>query len=464
MSKPLNIAFETLGCKVNQYETEAIMEKFSDLKYEIVNSNSVEIDAVIINTCTVTNMADRKSRQIIRRAKKRNPNCIVAVIGCYAEIKPEEVSSIEEVDIVLGNTQKYNIVEVVEAYIYKEDPLKDSSKAVGFNTEEINLKPQEDKITKQTKFQEISLSKALESRSRAYVKIQDGCNRFCSYCIIPHVRGPIRSRSLKNIVAEVKGLLDNGYKEIVLTGINTALYGMEKYDITEVSQIEKLPLEDILCELEKLPEYFRIRFSSLEPTVVSHKQVIRLLKYKKLCNHFHLSLQSGSDRILKKMNRNYSREEYLSIVKTLREIDPKFGISADVIVGFPEEKDKDFQDSVDLVKESKLVKTHVFKYSKRDGTPAAKMKDQIKGSIMGERSDKLIELSEKVAKDFNEGLIGTRAEVLIEKYNENDNCYEGYTRNYVKAYITSNDLPIGQLVNIKVIDIYNDGVKGEIYE
>ncbi len=465
MTRPLNIAFETLGCKVNQYETEAIMEKFSNLGNEIVNSNSDEIDVVIINTCTVTNMADKKSRQIIRRAKKRNPNCIVAAIGCYAEIKAREISSIEGVDIVLGNTQKYNIVQVIDEYVKKEK-LHTYQKSDELFSNELQNSPMDHapNIKNQTEFQEISLSKALESRSRAYVKIQDGCNRFCSYCIIPHVRGPIRSRSINNIVDEVRGLVNNGYKEIVLTGINTALYGMEGYDSEEISQMKKLPLENILCELEKFPENFRIRFSSLEPTVVNHNQVNRLLKFKKLCNHFHLSLQSGSDRVLKKMNRSYGREDYLKIVKALREIDSNFGISADVIVGFPEESDEDFQESMRLVEDGQLIRTHVFKYSKRDGTPAAKIKEQVKDSVKAERSEKLIDLSLEVANTFNEKLIGLTAEVLVEKYNEENKYYEGYTRNYVKAYVFEENLTIGELVDIKVINVFNDGVKGKMHE
>ncbi len=441
MTKPLKIAFYTLGCKVNQYETEAIKEKFQDRGHEDVPVSSDLIDGVVINTCTVTNMADRKSRQLMRRAKKNNPNCVVAVIGCYSQIKPDEVREIDEVDLVLGNVDKDKVVDLMEGLLISEEVKA---------------------ISAQYEFQELGVTRALESRSRAYVKIQEGCNRFCSYCIIPYARGPIRSRKIDNIIEEVASLVEAGYKELILTGINTALYGME--GLKEDDYVSRLPIEDLLEKIELIPGEFRVRFSSLEPTVVNKHQVENLLKYKRLCNSFHLSMQSGSDNVLKEMNRSYLSSDYLDIVKALRQKDPTFGISADIIVGFPGETSEDFKDSLQVMKESLLCRTHVFKYSKRDGTPAADRKDQIDEKIKTERSEELILASEKTAEKFNSLLIGRVAEVLIETENEETGLFEGYTRNYVKAYVSSQagENLLGKLINITVNDIYKDGVKGEL--
>ncbi len=443
MNKPLKIAFETLGCKVNQYETEVLIEEFEKSGITIVEMESSSVDVAIINTCTVTNMADRKSRQLIRKAKKRNPNCIVAVIGCYSETNNKEVSEMNEVDIVLGSKDKYSVVDAI------------------FSKLEVKSHECETKEIMDTSFfNEASLSKALDFRSRAYVKIQEGCNRYCSYCIIPYARGQLKSRDIDNILNEVDALVKNGYKEIVLTGINTALYGMEE---NPNKKYIKLPIENILEEIEKIEGDFRIRLGSLEPTVINKEQVKGLLKYKKLCNHLHLSLQSGSDEVLSRMNRKYNGNDYLDIVKIIREKDPYYGVSADVIVGFPGETEEDFEKTKEIIKHSKLLRTHVFKFSKRKGTVAAGMDLQIDEKVKRERSDSVITFSNQIAKEFNCQQVGTIQEVLIEKYNKEFSFYEGYSRNYIKVYCFQDDLKIGELFQIKIIESYKDGVKGELY-
>jgi threonylcarbamoyladenosine tRNA methylthiotransferase MtaB len=342
----MNIAFHTLGCKVNQYESEALQEKFKANGHQIIPDTEVA-DVYVINTCTVTGLADRKSRQFIRRLRKLNPDCILAVIGCYAQMQPDEIAALEGVNIVAGTNEKAGLVEMVEGY----------AKGKGVD---VHRKAYEELID----FEEIGMPVSMDSRTRAYIKIQDGCNRFCSYCIVPYARGNIRSRSRENILEEAGHLIAAGYKEIVLTGINTALYGAE-YDCPQGQELER-----IISDLDQLQGEFRIRLSSLEPTVIDAGMVKQLLKYKKLCPHFHLSLQSGSDQILKAMKRNYTSQEYLDIIGVIKNHDPGFAVTTDIIVGFPGETDENFEETCNLVYTAGFSKVHVFKYSKRSGTLA----------------------------------------------------------------------------------------------
>lgn len=444
----MKVAFHTLGCKVNQYETEALCIKFRDRGYDVVGETDYA-DVYVINTCTVTGLADRKSRQYIRKMKKKNPDAIVAVTGCYAQISPDEVQAVEGVDIVSGTNEKNKIID------YIEDFLKD-------RMPQMHVLPYEELNT----YEETGLVTATETRTRAYIKIQEGCNRFCTYCVIPYARGAVRSRAVADIINEARGLLDQGFKEIVLTGINAALYGTEPG--FEKSDDGLYGIEWIIMELNRLPGEFRIRLSSLEPAVVNAEYVQKLLKYEKLCPHLHLSAQSGSDAILKAMNRPYNREEYLDIVKVLKEFDPDYGLTTDIITGFPGETEKDFADSLSLVKEAGFCKVHVFKYSKRPMTKAATMKDQISPPVKKKRSQILMEAGEKASQGFFEANRGKVRTVLIEEYLEELGCLTGYTDNYIRVYIKADGdnvnlvKRLNTFCDVMLEESYMDGMKGSI--
>lgn len=449
--RKLKIAFHTLGCKVNQYETEALKEKFKNNNHEIVNENDFA-DVYIINTCTVTSLADRKSRQYIRRMKKINPDSIVAVTGCYAQVSPEEVGAIEAVDIVTGTNQKNKLVELVENY--KKTPEAETERYV-------------DEYEQLYEYEETGIITSMESRTRAYIKIQEGCNRFCSYCVIPYARGQVRSRAVADVIKEAKSLIERGFKEIILTGINTALYGTEEgFKQKNVTDDNLWGIEIIINQLEELDGDFRIRLSSLEPTVINVEYVERLLNYKKLCPHLHLSIQSGSNKILKDMNRHYDREEYLDIVRALKEFDSGYGITTDLIVGFPGEAEEDFKDSLDIVEQVGFCKVHAFKYSKREGTKAALMKGHVSPEVKNRRIEELISVGNKVSEKFFKNNLNTHRTVLLEEYIEDINCLTGYTENYIKAYIKCDHLENGfdkdSLLNsftkVELTNLYKDGV------
>jgi len=429
----MRVAFHTLGCKVNQYETESMKEQFQGAGHEIVGEEDFA-DVYVVNTCTVTNLADRKSRQFIRRARKINPEAVVAVTGCYAQIKPEEVAAIEGVEIVTGTDEKHRLLELVEEYFnehHKTVLVKDYDELA--------------------EYEELGVIKGMESRTRAFIKIQEGCNRFCSYCIIPYARGKVRSRSADEIAAEVQGLVEKGYKEIVLTGINTALYGTD---------LGYGGIEPLIAKLDPLSGDFRIRLSSLEPTVIDAEYVKGLLKYERLCHHLHLSIQSGSDNVIDAMNRHYSRQDYLDIVRVLRDFDPQYGVSTDIIVGFPGETEEDFQDSVKMVGEAEFCRTHVFKYSKRSGTKAADMKNQVAGEVKNKRSAELIAAAEKASGKFFDACAGTTRKVLFEELE--DGFVTGYTDNYVKTYVAGDEKMFNQFYEVRLLKKYKDGMFGEI--
>ena len=426
----MRIAFHTLGCKVNQYETEAMKEQFAAAGHQIVGEEDFA-DAYVINTCTVTNLADRKSRQYIRRMKKVNPKALVAVTGCYAQVSPQEVQAIAEVDIVAGTGEKQNLLSYIEAGV-------SSCHVLAY--EEL------------TEYQSTGIITSMESRTRAYIKIQEGCNRFCSYCIIPYARGKVRSRTLEEIVEEAKGLIEKGFKEIILTGINTALYGEDLgYD----------GIEPLIARLSALEGDFRIRLSSLEPTVINKDYVKGLLGYEKLCPHLHLSIQSGADSVLSRMNRHYSREEYLDIVKVLQGFDPLYGITTDSIVGFPGETEDEFADSLRIVDQAGFLKVHVFKYSPRKGTKAADMTEQVGGTVKNARSQRLIEKADAASQQFFEKCTGAVRRVLFEELTE-DGLLTGYSDNYVKVYAMGTPEMLNQFYWVKLLEPYQDGMNGEI--
>jgi len=433
----MKVAFHTLGCKVNQYETEALKEKFSLKGYSVVDEKEFA-DIYVINTCTVTSLADRKSRQYIRKMKKVNPASIMAVTGCYAQISPDEVASIEGVNLVAGTNEKGRLVEYIEEYISLDSKVADC-----------HVRAYEDL----TEYEETGTNTSMDSKTRAYIKIQEGCNRFCSYCIIPYTRGPVRSRDLSEIVKEAETLIKKGFKEIVLTGINTALYGMDQEE-------ENSGVEQIIKELNNLEGEFRIRLSSLEPTVVNKENVQRLLKYDKLCHHLHLSIQSGNDKTLQAMNRKYTRKDYLEIVELLKSFDESYGITTDMIAGFPGETEEDFVDSLKIIGEVGFCKVHAFKYSKREGTAAARMKSPVSPEIKNDRTARLIAEGDKSAEEFFRGCIGETRVVLTE--NIENGMIAGYTDNYVKAYIDSTDNELlNKLIKVKIVGLHKDGVKGE---
>jgi threonylcarbamoyladenosine tRNA methylthiotransferase MtaB len=417
-------------------------------------------DVYVINTCTVTNLADRKSRQYIRRMKRLNENSLVAVTGCYVQVSPEEVSRIEGVDLIVGNDEKEHLFKYVEDRILKFNNDSEGSFCTGIwnpqdNTEEY--------------FEGNKISE-MDSRTRAYIKIQNGCNKFCSYCIIPYARGPIISRSCKEIVEEAENLIQKGYKELVLTGINTALYGMEPgYALDEeyADQVRDIKgIEIVVKLLDDIPGDFRIRMGSLEPNVIDKNIAKRLLKYQKLCHHMHLSLQSGSERILKSMNRHYSSKEFLEIVEVLRKEDKDYGLTTDVIVGFPGEDECDFNQSKDVVYKSSFLKTHVFPYSERKGTKAIEMKDKISPGVKKARSKELVEYSAKISHDFLSKTIGSERVVLFEEFNSKDKEVEGHADNYVKVYCRVKDQDQQGMINnffkVEFLQVYKDGILGKV--
>ncbi len=394
-----------LGCKVNQYESEAIAELFAEKGYEIVGIDE-EADVYVINTCTVTNFGDKKSRQLIRKVKRQNENAIVAVVGCYAQTAPKELMEIAGVNLVIGTKDRAQIVEMVEQY--------DRANGVENHVSD---------IMKERVFEPLSIQK-LANRTRAYLKIQDGCSQYCSYCIIPYARGPIRSREPQEVVAEVKRLAENGFKEVVLTGIHVASYGKDRRDTS---------LLDILKQVHEVEGIERIRFSSIEPNVVTEEFAQTMAALPKVCDHFHLSLQSGCDKTLKEMNRKYDTEKYRQAAATLRKYLPKVALTTDIIVGFPGETEEDFRESYAFAEEIGFAKIHVFPYSPKRGTPAEARKDQLLNAVKSERSHTLIQLSDRMAAEFLADAVGTDAEVLYERA-VGDGIYEGHTTNYMKVH------------------------------
>lgn len=452
------IATKTLGCKVNQYETEMLKERLQKNGHEIVQENDFA-DVYIINTCTVTSLADRKSRQYIRKMKKLNPNSVIAVTGCYAQISPEEVAAIEAVDIVVGTNKKGELPALIEEFVSKkaEEHVVDVDAYEALN-----------------EYIETGIVTSMESRTRAYIKVQEGCNRFCSYCVIPYARGKVRSRQVEFVVEEAKSLIVQGFKEIVLTGINTALYGTEPEFEYEG---ELKGIEIIINELEQIDGDFRIRLSSLEPTVINAEYVEKLTKYKKLCPHLHLSVQSGSDNVLNLMNRRYDRQEYLDIVNVLKRFDSGYGITTDIIAGFPGESEEDFRDSLDMVERVGFCKVHAFKYSKRPGTKAAEMKGHVAPEVKNRRSTELIKAGDKSSVRFREGCKNQKRRMLIEEFDIDTKFFNGYTENYIKAYLPLDEYisllteekegldmdciveqAINSFVDVKMLELYRDGM------
>ena len=430
------VAFITLGCKVNQYESNAMAQKFIENGYELIEDENISADIYIINTCTVTNMSDRKSRQMLRRVKEKNKNAIVVAVGCYAQVAKDDLEKIPEIDLVLGNNEKADILKYVNDYILE-------------NKKELKM---EDVLqTKEfVEFGDITFTE----KTRAVIKVQDGCDRYCSYCIIPYARGRVRSRKPENIISEINKIAKKGIKEVVITGIHIASYGKDFKD--------NYRLIDLLEDLNEIDGIERIRLGSLEPLLITEEFMERLVKLEKVCHHFHLSLQSGCDETLKRMNRRYSTEEFRNIVNILRRFYQDVVLTTDIIVGFPGETEQEFEKTCEFLKEIKFYKMHVFKYSPRKGTKAASMPNQIDGNIKEERSKKLIEISSENERYYNNKYIGKEIEVLFEE--KKNGTYHGHTKNYLLVYCEAGENLENKIVKVKCKEAFDDHLVAEMYK
>ena len=434
------VRFITLGCKVNQYETNAMAQKFLERGYQIIEeitpkNEDIKPDICIINTCTVTNMSDRKSRQMLRRMKEKNPATIVVAVGCYAQVAKEELAKIPEIDLVLGNNEKVEIVRHVEEYL---------------NNHIDNVELDDVMYSKEfSDFGDVTYTE----KTRAVIKIQDGCDRFCSYCIIPYARGRVRSRKPESIISEITQIASKGIKEVVITGIHIASYGKD-FAMSKDDKLKNYRLIDLLEEINQIQGIQRIRLGSIEPLLITEEFVERLKKLEKICHHFHLSLQSGCDETLKRMNRRYTTEQFKEIVNLLRDAYEDVNLTTDIIVGFPGETDEEFSKTYQFLDEIKFYKMHVFKYSPRKGTKAAVMPNQISGDIKEERSRKLIELSDKNEIEYNKSYIGKNVEVLFEE--EKNGMYKGHTQNYIMVYCKSE-----KNLDNKIVDVVCENAEQE---
>ena len=418
----MKVGFLTLGCKVNQYETNGMIQRFKEHGYDIVEFDD-KADIYIINTCTVTNMSDRKSRQFLRQAKKNNPDSVVVAVGCYVQVSKDELEQIPEINLCLGTNDKTQIVEFVEKYI-----------------DEKNKKEELDNILYDANFEDFG-SVTYTEKTRAVIKVQDGCDRFCSFCIIPFARGKVRSRKPESVIQEIKEIAKSGIKEVVVTGIHVASYGRDFK--------EDYRLIDLLEEINKIDGIERIRLGSIEPLLITEDFMERLIKLEKVCHHFHLSLQSGCTETLKRMNRRYTAEEFEVIVERLRKYYQDVILTTDIIVGFPKESEEEFECTYEYLKKINFYKMHVFKYSPRKGTKASEMPEQIPGDIKEIRSKRLLELSDNNETRFLDSYIGKTVEVLFEECDE-QGYYKGHTANYIMVKVKSEEDLSNKIVNVVV--------------
>lgn len=418
-------ALHNLGCKVNAYETEAMQQLLEENGYEIVPFKE-GADVYVINTCTVTNMADRKSRQMLHRAKKMNPDAVVVAAGCYVQAKEAAGEIDESIDIVIGNNKKKELIQILNAF-YEEK--QGASKAV------ID-------INHTHEYEEMHLNKTAE-HTRAYIKVQDGCNQFCTYCIIPFARGRVRSRAKEDVVQEVTELAKNGYQEVVLTGIHLSSYGVD---------LEGETLLSLILAVNEIEGIKRIRLGSLEPRIITEEFVQTISGLEKMCPHFHLSLQSGCDETLRRMNRRYTSEEYYEKCMLLRKYFKNPALTTDVIVGFPGETEEEFAKSKAFIDKVDFYETHIFKYSKREGTKAAVMENQIPEQKKTERSNELLDLDREKRAKYEEQFIGTKVEVLMEEQIEIDgeNCQVGHTKEYVKVALKTEENLQNRLIDVQI--------------
>ena len=421
----MKAAFYTLGCKVNSYETEVTINDFKKAMYDIVPFEE-KADVYVINTCSVTNTSDQKSRKIIREAIKKNKDAIIVVMGCYSQIKHNTLKEIDGVDIIIGTNYRTKILDFIEKYKKNKEKI--------IKIDDVN----------HLKFENMKLDK-FENHTRAFVKIQDGCNNFCSYCIIPYTRGNIRSKDKNLVIEEVTNLVNNGYKEVVLTGIHTGHYGLD---------LENYDFSDLLNELEKIEGLERIRISSIEIKELNEKFINTLKNSKKIVNHIHIPLQCGCDKILELMNRRYNMEFYLNKIEEIRKIRPDIAITTDVIVGFPDESEEDFNITKENIKKLKFTELHVFPYSKRENTKAANMKNQIDGNIKKERVRELINLSNDLKNEYYNKFNNKTDDLLVEKFN--NGILIGHLSNYGKVKVEGKKEDVNKIIKVKLLDYKED--------
>lgn len=430
------VAFHTLGCKVNHYETEAIWQLFKEQGYER-NEFEQQADVYVINTCTVTNTGDKKSRQVIRRAIRQNPDAVICVTGCYAQTAPAEIMAIPGVDIVVGTQDRHKMLGLIEQYREERQPIN----AVR-------------NIMKNRVYEELDVP-AFTDRTRASLKIQEGCNNFCTFCIIPWARGLMRSRDPQEVIRQAQQLVDAGYLEIVLTGIHTGGYGQDFKDYN-LAQL----LRDLEAQVKGLK---RIRISSIEASQLTDEVIEVLQNSNIVVNHLHIPIQSGSDTVLKRMRRKYTMDFFSERLRKLEQALPDLAVTSDVIVGFPGETEEEFMETYNFIRDHKFSELHVFPYSKRTGTPAARMEDQVDEDVKNERVHRLITLNDQLAKEYASRFEGDVLEVIPEerfKESENDNLYVGYTTNYLKVLFEANEEMVGKIVKVKITKAgypYNEG-------
>ena len=421
----MKAAFYTLGCKVNSYETEVTINDFKKAMYDIVPFEE-KADVYVINTCSVTNTSDQKSRKIIREAIKKNKYAIIVVMGCYSQIKHNTLKEIDGVDIIIGTNYRTKILDFIEKYKKNKEKI--------IKIDDVN----------HLKFENMKLDK-FENHTRAFVKIQDGCNNFCSYCIIPYTRGNIRSKDKNLVIEEVTNLVNNGYKEVVLTGIHTGHYGLD---------LDNYDFSDLLNELEKIEGLERIRISSIEIKELNEKFINTLKNSKKIVNHIHIPLQCGCDKILELMNRRYNMEFYFNKIEEIRKIRPDIAITTDVIVGFPDESEEDFNITKENIKKLKFTELHVFPYSKRENTKAANMKNQIDGNIKKERVRELINLSNDLKNEYYSKFINKTDDLLVETFN--NGILTGHLSNYGKVKLEGKKEDVNKIIKVKLLDYKED--------
>lgn len=458
----MNVKCVTLGCKTNKYESNAMEQKFKEHGYEIVDKQEDVPDIYIVNTCSVTNVAERKSRQMLRRVKEINPHAIVIACGCYVQVAKNEIEKIPEVDLVLGINEKNDIVSIVEDYINNKKKIVKVADVMHENT-----------------FHDFGTTTYTE-QTRAVVKIQDGCDRFCTYCIIPYARGRVRSREPKSIIKEIKKIAETGLKEVVLTGIHIASYGKDFKDERAQEYRKEYNYNDeykrfspnddlhsggfrlieLLEQINKIDGIERIRLGSIEPKLINKQWVDRVSKLEKVCHHFHLSLQSGCDETLSRMNRRYSTEEFEKTVLQLRKKYQDVILTTDIIVGFPGETNEEFNQTYEFLEKTNFYKMHIFKYSPRRGTKAENMPDQIDGKIKEERSKKLIDLSDKNQQEYNKSMIGKTVKVLFEE--RDGDYFKGHTDNYIIVKVKTKEDLENSIFNIRIEDLSENELIGEI--
>ena len=426
-------ALHNLGCKVNAYETEAMQQLLEEAGYEIVPFQE-KADVYVINTCSVTNIADRKSRQMLHRAKKMNPDAVVVAAGCYVQAAGEELKKDAAIDVIIGNNRKKDLVPLLDEYFAGKHVEEDSLIDIG----------------KTREYEALHINK-IADHTRAFIKIQDGCNQFCSYCIIPYTRGRVRSRKPEEIMEEIKGLVDKGYREVVLTGIHLSSYGLDLDGIT---------LLDLMVKIDKIQGLERLRLGSLEPRIVTEEFTRTLAGLRTICPHFHLSLQSGCDATLKRMNRRYTTEEYEKGCQILRKYFDRPAITTDVIVGFPQETEEEFAKTIEFLKRIHFYEMHVFKYSRRAGTRAADMPGQLTENQKGQRSDVLLKLDQEMSLEYRRSFLGEEKEVLMEEKIVIDGTeyLVGHTREYVKAAIPWEEGKKGAMITGTMASMLNDEV------